>query len=201
MFKNIKFSYLIIIVLIIILLLQRNCNKVPYERGEIIKVDTLWKTKTDTLLKQVYLKEKVYVKVDGTSYTPTNNIDTCKTRFNDLLKEHLTRSVYVDTINIDSIGNVVITDTVWKNKLYGKRIYKSSYKIPVITKTIIKSEEPKRQMYVGINIFANRNDITAFSPGLIYKNKKDQIYQASIGVSFNGTITYGIGTYWKIKLK
>ena len=39
-----------------------------------------------------------------------------------------------------------------------------------------------------------------FTPGLLYKDRKDRIFQANVGVNFDGTLTFGVGTYWKINL-
>jgi hypothetical protein len=155
------------------------------------------------VIKKVTVLKKEYVHINKPEYNSGETIDTCKARFQNLLKEHLVRTIYTDTLKLDSLGTVVIRDTVWINKLYGKREYIKDYKIPQVTKTITitKHEEPKRQLYVGLNAFANRSDITAFSPGFMYKTKKDHVYQASIGVGFNGVVTYGFGTYWKIKIK
>ena len=102
-------------------------------------------------------------------------------------------------MKLDSLGTVVIRDTVWLNKLYGKREYTKNYKIPFVTKTITKKEDPKRQLYVGGNAFMNNTIL--LTPGLIYKDKKDRVFQANVGIGFDGSINYGIGTYWKIKLK
>ena len=200
--NKIKLSYLVIIVLVVIIILQRSCSE-KHVNDVSVKTDTIWKHTNDTVYKDVKIVEKIFVKPENVNYYPGETIDTCKARFQNLLKEHLVRTVYSDTLKLDSLGTIVVRDTVWINKLYGKRSYTKNYKIPEVTKTITitKQEEPKRQLYVGLNAFANRNDITAFSPGFIYKTKKDHIYQASIGVSFDGTITYGFGTYWKIKIK
>jgi hypothetical protein len=200
-----NFSFIIIVLLTLVIILQRTCNKsVKIADDKItIKTDTVWKHTRDTVFQDVKIIEKVFVNSENVNHYPGETIDTCKARFQNLLKEHLVRTVYSDTLKLDSLGTIVVRDTVWINKLYGKRSYTKNYKIPQVTKTITitKQEEPKRQLYVGLNAFANRNDITAFSPGFIYKTKKDQIYQASIGVSFDGTVTYGFGTYWKIKIK
>jgi hypothetical protein len=37
--------------------------------------------------------------------------------------------------------------------------------------------------------------------GILYKTKKDQIIGAKINVGVDGTISYGIQSYFKIKLK
>jgi hypothetical protein len=88
------------------------------------------------------------------------------------------------------------------NKL-GKRTKIYDYKIPFVTKTvtITKQADPKRQMYIGGNVFGDKSNIQLVSPGILYKTKKDHIYQANVGINFDGTITYGVGIYYKIKLK
>ena len=142
-----------------------------------------------------------YIKPEGPEYTPGENIDTCRARFNYLLKQHTARRTYKDTIKLDSLGTITVIDTVWLNKL-GKRTYIKDYKIPLVTKTttIIKQQDPKRQLYIGGNLFGDRRSLQVFTPGLIYKDRKDRVYQANVGVNFDGTLTFGVGTYWKINL-
>jgi hypothetical protein len=200
---KINFNYLVIGILVAIIFLQRSCNgeQVLSDPQPIITTDTIWKTTHDTVYKKVSVIKKEYIKLKGEQYTSGETIDTCKTRFENLLKEHLVRTVYSDTLQLDSLGTIVVRDTVWLNKLYGKREYIKDYKIPFVTKTITKPTPPKRQMYIGGNLFGNANSMQSITPGLLYKNKKDQIYQVNVGINFDGTITYGLGAYWKIKLK
>jgi hypothetical protein len=194
-----RIPYYLIICLIAIIFLQRSCGDIKVEQPkDIIKTDTIWKTTKDTVFKTVNVVKKQFIAVDKPEYKPTESIDTCKTRFNSLLKEYLVRTIYSDTLELDSLGTVVIRDTVWLNKLYGKREYIKDYKIPFVTKTIIKKEEPKRQMYVGGNVFIGGSSL--MTPGLLYKDKKDRVYQANVGINFDGTLSYGFGMYWKIKL-
>jgi hypothetical protein len=200
---KIKFNYLVIGILVAIIFLQRSCNgeQISSTPEPIITTDTIWKTTHDTVYKKVNIIKKEYIKLQSEQYTSGETIDTCKARFENLLKEHLVRTVYSDTLQLDSLGTIVVRDTVWLNKLYGKRQYIKDYKIPFVTKTITKPTPPKRQMYIGGNLFGNANSMQGVTPGLLYKNKKDQIYQVNVGINFDGTITYGLGAYWKIKLK
>ena len=203
MFKN-KLPYLIIVALVAIILLQRSCDGI-FDSGEeqtTVKTDTVYKHIHDTITKDVKVIHTEYVPINKPQYTPGETLDTCKSRFQDLLKEHLIKRVYADTLKLDSLGSIVIKDTVWINKLHGKRTYVKDYKIPYVTKTIttIEKEKPRRQLYVGGNVFGNTDDLQAITPGLIYKDKKDRIYQANVGVNFDGSLTFGVGTYWKIKL-
>ena len=195
-----KISYIVILVLVGIIFLQRSCcNNETSFTDPVVITDTIWKTKHDTTIKTVTVIKKEYIKDD--SYSPGETLDTCKSRFHDLLKEHLTRTIYSDTLKLDSLGTIVVKDTVWKNKLYGKRQYIKDYKIPYVTKTIIQTQPPKRQLYIGGNLFGNRAELQNVTPGVLYKTKKDHIYQANVGIDVNGNFTYGLGTYWKINLK
>lgn len=203
--KN-KISYLIIIVLVIIILLQRSCTGPSIVNNDpqiSVKIDTVYKYITDTITKIVKLKSVVYVKPDGPQYYPGETIDTCKQRFQNLLKEHIAKKIYKDTLKLDSLGTITVIDTVWINKLYGKRTYIQNIKIPQVTKTITitKTEEPKRQLYIGGNLFGDKLQLQLVTPGILYKTKKDHIYQVNLGVNFDGSITYGLGLYYKIKLK
>lgn len=200
--------YLTLIVigaLLFIILLQRSCSGTSTEPSEpqvVVKIDTVYKHITDTVIKNVPVKSIVYVKPNGSEYTSGENIDTCRARFNYLLKQHIARRVYQDTLKLDSLGTIVVIDTVWLNKL-GKRTKIYDYKIPFVTKTITitKEKDPVRQLYIGGNLFGNKNSLQLLTPGVLYKTKKDQIYQANVGINFDGTLTYGVGAYWKISFK
>jgi hypothetical protein len=205
--ENIKkwFTGIIIIILAFIIFLQRSCqnNHIINPPISVVKIDTIWKIKTDTIIKTVKEISVIHMPVPSDpQYHPTNDIDTCKARFNRLLTDMLTKRVYADTLKLDSLGTITIIDTVFMNKL-GKRIKIYDYKIPFVTKTvtITKQADPKRQLYIGGNLFGDKTKLQSLTPGILYKTKKDHIYQANIGINFDGTITYGAGMYWKIKLK
>lgn len=197
------FTIIIVVLLILIIVLQRSCNnKINNQSETTVKIDTVYKHISDTIVKTVAVKTTVYVKPEGPEYTPGENIDTCQARFNYLLKKHATRRVYQDTLKIDSLGTITVIDTIWLNKLQ-KRTYLQDIKIPLVTKTITitKEKDPVRQLYIGGNLFGNQNSLQLITPGILYKTKKDHIYQINAGINFNGIITYGIGTYWKISFK
>jgi hypothetical protein len=197
------YKYVVIVVLVAIIILMRSCEStfIPKEPVVITKYDTIWKETHDTITKEVEVVKIKYVKPEGPQYTPGENIDTCRARFNYLLKQHIARRTYKDTIALDSLGTITVIDTVWLNKL-GKRTYIKDYKIPLVTKTItiIKQPDPKRQLYIGGNLFGDKTTLQSFTPGVLYKDRKDRIYQANVGVNFDGTLIFGLGTYWKINL-
>lgn len=201
--SKINFNYIIIAVLIAIIFLQRQCSPSPKEQEPTIvtKVDTLWEEVHDTVTKDV----PVYVSIPtkpGPEYIPSDNCDSLRQQYLVLRDRYLVKNVYVDTIKLDTFGIVQVIDTVQFNKLK-KRTRIDDYKIPTIIKetTITKPADPVRQLYVGGNLFGNTNSLQLLTPGLLYKNKKDQIYQLNVGLNFDGSLTFGLGAYWKIKLK
>ena len=200
---RLDFKYVVIIVLVTIIILMRSCESTFFPEDPVVTTtyDTIWKTKHDTIVKTVKEVDIRYVTPQGPEYTPGENIDTCRARFSYLLKQHTARRVYKDTIKLDSLGTITVIDTVWLNKLKD-RTYINDYKIPIVTKTITitKPAELKRQLYIGGNLFGNQNSLQMITPGLLYKDKKDRVYQANVGVNFDGTVTFGVGTYWKINL-
>jgi hypothetical protein len=202
---KIDFKYLIIIALAAIILVMRACDttvEIPNEPIVLTKYDTIWKHTHDTIIKKVGVVKVEYIKPEGPEYTPGEHIDTCTARFNYLLKQHSAIRTYKDTIALDSLGTITVIDTVWLNKLK-ERTYIKNYKIPFVTKTttIIKQPDPKRQLYIGGNLFGDRRTQQIITPGLLYKDKKDRVFQVNVGVNSNGTLTYGLGAYWKIKLR
>lgn len=199
-------STILIGILVLIILLQRSCGGTTIADDiptVTVKTDTIWKTKHDTVTNTVKVIKIIHGAVPADpQFHPSDDIDTCKVRFNKLLTEYLTTRVYADTLKLDSLGTIIINDTVFMNKL-GKRVKIYDYKIPLVTKTvtITKPAELKRQVYIGGNLFGDRTKLQLLTPGILYKTRKDHIYQANIGINFDGTLTYGLGAYWKIKLK
>jgi len=187
-----RVPYIVIIALVVIIILMRSCNNIDSKETTYVKTDTIWKETKDTITKNVKVFSVKYIPVKETIF---KNIDTCN-------KEYNKQTIYRDTIKLDSIGDIKIIDTVFQNRL-GKRTIFKDYKIPLVTKTItiIKAQQPNRQLYIGGNLFGDRRTLQMITPGLLYKDKKDRIYQLNVGVNFDGTFTYGVGTYFKIKIK
>jgi hypothetical protein len=53
----------------------------------------------------------------------------------------------------------------------------------------------------GTSIAKKALILNAAEVGLLYKNKKDQMYGAKAQVDFKGNVSYGVQTYWKLRLK
>ena len=186
-------KYIVIGILVIIIILMRSCEStiIPKEPVVITKYDTIWKETHDTITKKVTISNVEYVPYEKIIFA---NVEDC-------MREYNKRTTYKDTIALDSLGTIVVIDTVFQNSLKDRTIFKN-YKIPLVTKTvtIIKQPDPKRQLYIGGNLFGDKRTLQSITPGLLYKDRKDRIFQTNIGVNFDGTLIFGLGTYWKINL-
>jgi hypothetical protein len=198
----------IIGVLLGIILIQRAC------------ISGVEKPKTDT----VVVTKIVYVPVHDTIYTdpkivvrlvprkpippeylPDTNYAALHKQYEKLVIAHLTENVYVDKLNLDSLGSIVIRDTTQFNKLK-KRSYSVNLRIPkrvdsvYVTNTILAPS--KRQVYLGVGANTTQTLGTVGLRGsVLYKDKKDNMFSPSITINTNGSIIYGIDTYFKIKLR
>ena len=104
----------IISILVVIILLQRECstNKTTPEIKTITttRVDTIYKKITDTVIKNVKIT-KIIKNTD--TINKYSYISSCKDKI-----------IYNETIKIDSIGSIVIIDTVQNNVLHQRKYIK-----------------------------------------------------------------------------
>ncbi len=198
-----KFYLGIIAVLVVIILLQRACatQGAPKVIPQVT-YDTILKHDTSVVVK------KMKIASHDTTYIPEDPIymfdtscEKAKETFNKLVKKHVTRNMYIDTILIDTFGKVLVYDTVQFNQLGNRGIVKN-YTIPIITRYVKVPAAPKRQLYVGGGLLTTKElMINAAELGLIYKTKKDQMYGVKAQLDFKGNLSYGLQSYWKISLK
>ncbi len=186
-FKNIQ--TLLVVVLAVLLFLQRGCSSTPPVEPKVItEVITKWDTvkveKTEYVPKVV---EKVVVNID----TFSAPIDTVS-----VLKDYYAKYFYTDTIQIDTLGSIVINDTITRN-LIAMRDVQSNIFIPTttITNTVYLY---KREFFGGISVGANQQMIQNINAELLYVNKKRQAYGFGVGVNNEFQPIYTGRLYWKI---
>lgn len=198
----IKYWYSFIILLLIVLLLVSRCNQPkPDPQKPIITRDTVWISHTDTVKtkpKLVYTDPKVRI---DSIFLPDKDYEKLRKQYQDLLVLYFQRNVLKDTLKLDSLGNVYVTDTVSKNLISG-RVYNYTIKYPKITETIKLPPKPRNQLYIGGMLQGNiTNPVSQINTGLMLKNKKDQLYGISAGMNMNGQLQLGISSYWKISFR
>ena len=111
------------------------------------------------------------------------------------------KNIQKDSVKIDSIGFIKVTDTV-QNNIVQNRKWEYNIKYPIIKETVIQSSKKVNQLYIGGGLQGNQyNIINSINGGILYKNKKDQLYGLSVGINTSGQAVYGVSSYWKIKFK
>jgi hypothetical protein len=179
------------------------CNPGPRKSDTTIIRDTQWKVHDTVIYKT--LKGKVLHDTIATppQYIADTNYPKLLAQYNDLLSKYMALVEFRDTIRLDTLGYVAITDTVNQNNIKGRSV-RSNYKIPTITNTVTIQhyEKPKAQMFFGggIDLSSSLVPVGAHG-GLLLKTKKDQVLGLQVGTGANGGINYGFNSYWKIKLK
>ena len=198
-FNNIL-SIAILILAVIIILQTSNSSPDIIEKPIVIR-DTVWQKKDSVIYTSPKVVQTIPVKIVSEKYLPDPNYDKLVLQYQELVKLHLSKNVQKDSVKIDSIGFVKVTDTV-QNNIVQNRKWEYNIKYPIIKETIIEPPKKINQLYIGGGLQGNQyNIINSINGGLLYKNKKDQIYGLSVGINTNGQIVYGISSYWKIKFK
>lgn len=197
----------ILIIALLIAILYATCTRKAVN-SVITKSDTI------TKINYVYYKDSIKVKpifVKGQrdtvlessiQYIPSEDYQILLDQFQALKEDLLSRNIYKDSIQLDSLGWVKITDTLQKNSIIGRELI-TNIKIP--EKMKIVQAPPVRQLYIGGSVHANSTirysgPFSALGVGLLYKDKKDRMFGAN--VQWNGvTTTFGMSYYTKISLK
>ena len=190
-----------ILILAVIIVLQRSNSSPDIVEKPIILRDTIWQKKDSVIYSFPKVVQTIPIKIISEKYLPDPNYDKLLLQYQELVKLHLSKNVQKDSVQIDSIGFVKVTDTV-QNNIVQNRKWEYNIKYPIIKETIIQPSKKVNQLYIGGGLQGNQyNIINSINGGILYKNKKDQIYELSIGVNTNGQVVYGVSSYWKIKFK
>lgn len=182
---------LLIVVLIIIILLMRNCsgNSNPKTKPKEIVKTTIEYIPVDKEI-PVYIpkwKEKIITDID----TFLVDVDTSA-----ILADYYAKYYFVDTLSLDTLGYVLVEDTVTQNKITSRKVnYKVNIPKITIEKTIYVNE---REFYYGLGLAGNPKQLNYLGAEMLYKTKKKQAYGLGIGVNqnFQPVITGRI--FWKI---
>lgn len=198
---------LLVLVLVLVIFIQRcgkDGNQLPQNHSDTVYSVQYHYIKDTSSSKPIFIKgERDTILESSVEYIPSDDAAEMKEQFEQLRAELLSRNIFKDQIKIDTFGTIDITDTVQKNQITGRGIIKNlkiPEKITTITNTIYP--KPKNQFYAGGGIFGNQiQPIQNINAGILFKNKKDQIFGIGAGLNINGQISYGVQSYWKIKLR
>ena len=190
-----------ILILAVIIVLQRSNSSPDIIEKPIVIRDTIWQKKDSVIYTSPKVIQTIPVKIISEKYLPDPNYDKLLLQYQELVKLHLAKNIQKDSVKIDSIGFVKVIDTV-QNNIVQNRKWEYNIKYPIIKETIIEPSKKVNQLYIGGGLQGNQyNIINSINGGILYKNKKDQIYGLSVGINTNGQVVYGVSSYWKIKFK
>jgi hypothetical protein len=189
--------YLVIVGLVLILLYQEGCFGEPKKgkeieidgkKYEVVKheIDTFYEVKTQTLYKK---GKDIVHEVEVVKEIPAN-VDTGA-----ILKDYYARVFYKDTFKLkDTLGFIVINDTISKNRVQNRKFY-SSINVPVV-KEKIYLKEISNSWFLGPSASLGN---PAFLGGEIHlKSKKDVLFGAGLGLNSNLSPSIRMSVGWKI---
>ena len=191
----------VILVLLSIIILQKCGAPAPVEAPTVVR-DTTWVVKDSLIIGKPQLIKSISIESHDTiinHYIPDTNYARLVDQYQKVVAELLAKNIHQDSIRIDSTGYVKLTDTVQKNVIVGRSTY-VNIKHPIIKETITLPAKKVTQMYVG-GVVQAAPEINHISVGALLKTRNDFLFGTSLGVNTNGALQYGVGAYWKLKLK
>ena len=188
--RRFTFEHIVILILGVCLLWLTQCRRTEPIIEEIVKTEVVTKWDTVEVAKTEYVPkivERVVVDIDTFS-TP---IDTVS-----VLKDYYAKYFYTDTIQIDTLGSIVINDTITRN-LIAMRDVQSNIFIPTttITNTVYLN---RREFYGGISLTGQPTQLDFINGELLYKGKKRNAYGIGVGINNELVPIYTFKVFWKI---
>jgi len=191
----------VILVLLSIIILQKCGAPAPVEAPTVVR-DTAWIVKDSLIVSKPQLIKSISVESHDTiinQYLPDTNYAKLVIQYQEVVNTLLAKNIHLDSIRIDSNGYVKITDTVQRNLITG-RSSQVNIRYPIVKETITLPAKKVTQMYVG-GVVQAAPAINQISVGALLKTRNDFLFGTSLGVNTNGNLQYGVGAYWKLKLK
>lgn len=190
-----RIQSIIIVILIIIILFMSQCNGGGNNVSEpkiITKTETVWETVE--IEKEVYVpkwKTKVITEYVTVEVPVPQEVDTAS-----ILKDYYSQYIYLDTINLDTLGYITILDTITENKIMNRY---PDVQINVPTKIIQRDIYiNNREFYAGIGARTNGNHISWMGIEGVLRNKKGNTFVIGVGTDNENKLSIGGGVHWKI---
>jgi hypothetical protein len=194
----------IVILILLFIILLKSCKNNPTSTSSLkIIRDTVWIIKDSIVNTKPQLITSIPYPITNYSkeYLPDTNYIKLVKQYQSIVAQLLATNIYKDSIKVDSIGNIFITDSVSMNALMGRSVA-YNFKYPKIKETIIVPEKKRNQCYIGFSLQGNQYvPVDIMSAEFLFKNKKDNIYGVSAGITSDAKFIYGIRSFWKIKFR
>lgn len=200
-FIKTNFFNLLVAVLLVVILLQKCSQPVDPIVPTVIR-DTAWVVKDSLIVSKPQVTKTIQVESHDTiinQYLPDTNYAKLVVQYQEVVNTLLAKNIHSDSIRIDSNGYVKITDTVQRNLITG-RSSQVNIRYPIIKETVTIPQKKVTQLYVGGVVQADPA-INQAGVGALLKTRNDFLFGGSLSVNTYGNLQYGVGAYWKLKLK
>ena len=195
LFERIKSTIITVLVIIIILL-----SKCSGESGDVnievneptVVTETITITDTITVVEEKFIpKWRTKVVRDTVEVQKVLDVDTLE-----ILKDYFEKYVYLDTIQIDTLGYITILDTLSQNRIFYR---KPTINLQIPTKTItIVSEKNEREFYAGLGVRTTMNRYTWMGLEGVIRTKKGNTFLVGFGTDNENNFSMGGSVHWKI---
>lgn len=176
--------YIALILSLLYIIFTREEPKAP-DKETIVKIDTFY------MPYKVTVRKTDTIRIDTTIYQDVPYLDS--TAIRETLKKYFAKNVQTDTLRL-KYGYISTLDTIQSNRLLS-RTWNADLTIP--EREITVKEPPKNQFYIGprleISKFVNQAGFD-----IIWKDKKDRLYDLGVGVDRYKSVNFGLGFYMKL---
>ena len=197
-----RFQSTVIIILVIIILLMQQCsgsgisifnkNKKPIEPKVVTETVTVWDTLE--IEKEVYVpkwRTKVVKEYDTVKVVIPQDVDTLS-----ILRDYYTEYQYIDTIFVDSLGFIVLTDTITQNSILNRD---PDFNIQIPTKIVNNNIYiNEREFYAGLGARTNGNNISWMGLEGVYRTRQGNTFIIGVGTDNENKFSAGAGVHWRI---
>ena len=188
--------------LLLIVILQQ-CKGTPEIEAPSVVRDTVLVVKESLTVSKPQLTKTIEIESHDSiimkEYVPDTNYAKLVAQYQEVVNQLLAKNIMQDSVAIDSVGYVKITDTVQKNLIVGRSV-QSKISYPIITETITLPAKKTNQLYVGGAILGSPAPNAIMGSALL-KTRNEKMFGGSLSINTYGDLQYGIHSYWKIKLK
>lgn len=192
--KNIQSIIILILLLVVLWLSQCQKPKGETKVNTVIQTDTIYKPikyteiRDTTIFRTKYLPQKIAM---DTAAAVVQYVQTNK----EIVLDYIAIRVYVDTIKIDSIGTVIIEDSVSTNQILSRNVTKRlNYSQYIDSKRAYKRSN---DFYLGFSILGTTRQFNAVTGGILFTTKRNA-YSVGFGIDENFNYLWKGSIYFKL---
>ena len=192
--KNLQSIIILVLIVVIIWLSQCQRPKVETKVNTVIQTDTVYKPfkvteiRDTTIFKTKYIPRSIAM---DTAKAVVQYVQTNK----EIVLDYVAVRIYVDTIKIDSIGTVIIEDSVSTNQILSRNVTKRlNYSQYIESKRDIKRSNG---FYAGFSILASKQQFKALTGDILLTTKRNA-YSIGLGIDNEAMFVFKGSIYFKL---